>query len=116
MQMIEITKADWKLYRLRLPKWQEDYMERLCKEYVELLSSDKHGSEKWWALEKRIKADKKREGVIAELRQSLVPWQLVRLIIDGAITPDDLQGFSSELKDWVIAAYHRNTEDSQSEG
>ena len=114
--MIEITKKDWKLYQEKLPKWQENYMEKLCKEYIELLSSDKRGYEKWWALKERIQNDKKREGVSAELRKSLVPWQLVHLIFDGVITPDDLQCFSSELKDWVITAYHRNTEDSQSEG
>lgn len=114
--MIKITKKDWKLYQEKLPKWQEKCMEKLCKEYIELLSSDKQGSEKWWALKERIQNDKKREGVSAELRKSLVPWQLVHLIFDGVITPDDLQCFSSELKDWVITAYHRNTEDSQSEG
>ena len=53
--MIEISKRDWKLFREKLPKWQEDYMERLCREYVELLTSDAKGSEKFWALEKRIK-------------------------------------------------------------
>ena len=52
--MIKITKKDWKLYQEKLPKWQENYMEKLCKEYIELLSSDKQGSEKWWALKERI--------------------------------------------------------------
>ena len=35
-------------------------MERLNKEYIELLSSnDKNASERFWELEKRIKKDKK---------------------------------------------------------
>jgi hypothetical protein len=27
--MVEISKSDWKLFRERLPKWQEHYMDRL---------------------------------------------------------------------------------------
>jgi hypothetical protein len=41
--MIEISKSDWKLFRERLPEWQEHYMERLTKEYIELLSSPETG-------------------------------------------------------------------------
>ena len=36
---MEISKADWKLYRECVSDWQEHYMERLIKEYVELLTS-----------------------------------------------------------------------------
>ena len=36
---MEISKADWKLYRERVSDWQEHYMEQLTKEYVELLTS-----------------------------------------------------------------------------
>ena len=37
--MVEISKKDWKLFRERIPEWQEHYMEKLVKEYIELLSS-----------------------------------------------------------------------------
>lgn len=30
--MVEISKSDWKLYRERVPEWQERYMEGLTKE------------------------------------------------------------------------------------
>ena len=33
---MEISKADWKLYRERVSDWQEHYMEQLTKEYVVL--------------------------------------------------------------------------------
>ena len=33
-------------------------MERLIKEYAELLNSDKAAAEKFWALDKRIRADR----------------------------------------------------------
>lgn len=32
--MTEISKADWKLFRVRLAEWQEAHMERLTHEYI----------------------------------------------------------------------------------
>ena len=34
----KIKEADWRLFRSRLPIWQEAYMERLNREYIALLS------------------------------------------------------------------------------
>lgn len=34
---MEISKADWKLFRERVSGWQEHYMEQLAKEYVKLV-------------------------------------------------------------------------------
>ena len=63
--MYQVKEKDWKQFRKMLPEWQEAYMERLTKEYIELLSSDMQASDKFWALDKRIKDDKKCTGVIA---------------------------------------------------
>ena len=102
MMMLEISKADWKLFRERLPEWQEAYMERLTRQYIDLLSSEEPASKKFWDLEKRIREDKRMPGVLLELRKSEVGWDLVRLLGDGVITESDLEGFSGELKDNVI--------------
>ena len=37
--MVEISKRDWKLFRERVPDWQERYMEQLTKEYIEILDN-----------------------------------------------------------------------------
>ncbi|WP_333813397.1 hypothetical protein [Muricomes intestini] len=42
--MVEISKADWKLFRERIGDWQEQYMEKLVKKYIELLSSPGNAS------------------------------------------------------------------------
>ena len=55
--MYQSEEKDWKLYREKLPEWQEAYMEQLIEEYAELLNSDKAASEKFWALDKRIRAE-----------------------------------------------------------
>ena len=57
-----INEADWKLLRSRLPGWQEAYMDRLNKEYIELLSGPGTASDKFWELEKRIRQNKKAIG------------------------------------------------------
>ena len=63
--MYQVIEKDWKLFRELLPEWQEAYMERLVKKYIELLSSDRQASDKFWKLDKRIKQDKRRTGVLA---------------------------------------------------
>lgn len=98
---MEISKSDWKLFREKIPRWQESYMERLNQEYIKLLNRDGSASDKFWALEKRIKQDRRKPGVLVEMSKSKVIWNIIALIQDGAITTDDLSGFSDELKDVV---------------
>lgn len=99
--MVEISKSDWKLYRSKLPDWQEAYMEKLIKEYSELLSQEGKASEKFWKLNDRIKEDRKKSGVIVEIRKSEMLFQILQLLHDGAITMEDLSDFSEDLQDTV---------------
>ncbi len=95
------TENDWKLFRNKIGEWQEAYMDKLNKEYIELLSGDKYPSEKFWDLEKRINEDKKSAGVILEMRRSQLISNIAHLINDGVIGFDDLKEFSDGLKDSV---------------
>ncbi len=99
--MIEISEKDWKLFRAKLPDWQEECMQKLNKKYIEILSSDENPSEKFWELEKRIKQDKRRTGVVCEVKRSLLFENLVSLINEEVITFDDLSDFSKDLKEAV---------------
>ena len=38
---MELSKNDWKLFREQLPGWQERYMDKLTREYVEFLTDDR---------------------------------------------------------------------------
>lgn len=98
---MEISKADWKLFRERVSGWQEHYMDQLEKEYVELLMSPKKASDRFWTLEKRIKQDKKHPGVLIELRKSTAIWDIAFFVKDKVITMEDLEGFSEDLIDAV---------------
>lgn len=95
------TKADWVLFRKMVPKWQEAYMGRLLGEYQTLISSDDDPSVRFWALNKRLQEDRKRKSVQLDMRRSMLIWNLSALIGEGAITFDDLDGFSEELSERV---------------
>ena len=100
--MYQVIEKDWKLFRKLLPGWQEAYMERLAKEYMELLSSDRQASDKFWELDQRIKQDKRRTGVLArEVSRSNMFQLIINLIYEEAISEDDLKEFSEDLRDTV---------------
>jgi hypothetical protein len=98
---MEFQKSDWKLFRQKIVSWQESYMESLINEYIILLDKNLPASSKFWELEKRIVLDRKKPGVILNLRKQQMIYDIVRLINDGAITLDDLVDFSDELRDTV---------------
>ena len=104
---MEVSKSDWKLFRVRIAEWQENYMERLVKEYIDMLNGNGNASDKFWELEERIKKDKKHPGVMLELSKGNMIFDIVALINSGVITTADLEGFSDELKESVDFLLHR---------
>lgn len=93
------TKKDWALFREKISDWQEAYMNKLNKEYIELLSGEGRPSEKFWTLEERIRNDKKDTGVQLRMSRSNCISNIVSLLNEGAITMNDLEEFSDELKE-----------------
>lgn len=93
------TKKDWALFREKIADWQEAYMDKLNKEYIELLSGEGRPSEKFWTLEERIRNDKKDTGVQLRMSRSNCISNIVSLLREGAITMADLEEFSGELKE-----------------
>ena len=67
----KIKEADWRLFRSRLPIWQEAYMERLNREYIALLSGTGSASEKFWELDRRVISTAELDGFSEELREKL---------------------------------------------
>ena len=51
----DCLESDWKLFRKRIPVWQERYMGRLMEEYRAILDSEKLSTEKIRTLEKRLR-------------------------------------------------------------
>ena len=86
---MEVSKADWKLYRSRIGELQEAYMANLIQE------------DKFWTLEKRVKQDRRHPGVTIELNKGNMIFDIVSLINLGVITRENLDEFSDELKERV---------------
>lgn len=104
---MDVSKKDWALYRERLPEWQERYMERLIAQYKNIIDSKSPASDKFWELDKRIRAEKKKPGVVVEMSKQEMIYQIVGLLHDKAITLNDLDGFSEDLISTVQFLYTR---------
>ena len=98
MSRDSVAERDWKLFKSRIADWQEAYMQRLLDEYDGIIHGEGEASEKFWALEKRIRNDKRHVGVEAEMSRSQLHLNMASLMREGAITAEDLDGFSDEMK------------------
>ena len=96
--MNRFSEKDWKLFRSKIADWQEAYMDKLNQEYIDILTGDGNPSDKFWKLEERIKEDKKDCGVQCQMSRSNQFFIMMSLLNEGAITMDDLEDFSDDLK------------------
>lgn len=106
--MADVLERDWKLFRKRLPGWQNAWMDKLNHEYIELLSGEGVPSEKFWALWDRMREDKRHPGVVVEgCRRSTMHATIFELLDDGTIAMDDLDGFSDEFVQSMVESFER---------
>ena len=82
-------------------------MQKLFKEYIGLLSSDRLPSDRFWELEKRIRDDKRATGVVVTNSRSNMIGNILALLHEGAITLDDLSDFSEELQERIKSIYSK---------
>ena len=73
--MSEVNEKDWKL-----------------------LQKDALPSERFWELEKRLNSDKKCAGVYVVRSRSRMFENILNLAAEKAITIEDLEGFSDDIK------------------
>lgn len=109
------NEKDWKLFRSRLPDWQERHMEKIVEEYKTLLNSDEAASDKFWTLHDRIKKDQRDPGVLlGDVCRSRLDELLLQLLGYKVIRMKDLDGFSEELRDrlaWFMKHLYGEGED-----
>ena len=79
---------------------------KVIEEYRELLGSEGQASEKFWALDERIKRDKRNPGVLLhDVKRSNMDIHLLQLLRYEVIRLENLDGFSEELRDklsWIM--------------
>lgn len=74
----------------------------LNEKYVRLLSGEGKPEEKFWALNRQIKADQQSPGVMVDMRRSNLEYALIRLVNDGVIGLVDLAEFSPSLRKSIV--------------
>ncbi len=97
----DFPESDWRIFRDNIADWQERYMDRLNKEYIELLMSDRAPSEKFWTLYKRMQKDKNKAGVQVQRSRSTLLENMIELIREGAVSEAELSEFSDGLQSAV---------------
>lgn len=95
------TEKDWRLFRKLIPEWQEHFIDKLNKEYIEILSKNDTPSTIFWNLHNKIKEDKKNQGVLIEMKRSTMIENIVSLINNEVISFDELKDFSDLFKETV---------------
>ena len=98
MQSNWSSKRDWLLFRNKVAGWQEAYIGRLNKEYIELLRGDDSEADKFWKLCKRIREDRRCAGVQISMRGSDPLPIICRMINEGVITLVDLRFRVADLR------------------
>ena len=94
-----VSEYDWKLFRARLPVWQETYMEKLKQEYIALLAGPGSAADKLRELDKRRREDSERGGTVMRMSRSNMELNILHLLSNGVITLADLDGFSENLRE-----------------
>ena len=102
--MYGVKESDWKLFKKLLPEWQGRFMERLIGEYEKMIAGQGLASDRFWKLHGRLQKDVRKVGVRADMRRSVMVMNLLSLLHEGAITKDDLDGFSDELRQSLLGA------------
>lgn len=87
-------------------------MERLTKEYIELLSSGKPASERFWELSARMRDDRRNPGVCLTMRKSMMLHDLIQMIQLEVVDRSELDGFSDELMENVDVILKRSEMES----
>lgn len=95
----EIDEADWRLFKERMPLWRERQMEKMVKNYQQILSSDKTAEEKFFKLQRRMEKDNWCTIFSVEMSSSKVNINIMDLLTAGIITQDDLEGFTPDLRE-----------------
>ena len=96
-------KSDYKLFKEKLPLWQENYMAKVCEKIQKLtINDEKSAADKFWAIEKTFFKEKKNPGVLMEIPSiSNLLYAILDLLNHKVIKMEDLVDFSEEFKEKV---------------
>lgn len=80
-------------------------MGKLLGEYSTMIAGQGLASDRFWRLQERLQKDVRKTGVRVEMKRSVLIMNLLSLLREGAISKDDLDGFSEELRQSLTTCY-----------
>ena len=96
--MYIVDEDDWKLFKEKLPLWQERYIKKCLDHYSSILNKNDNPSNIFYELLGTIIKDKNHPGVaIDRCSRSNMLDIIDTLIRNNVITISDLKGFSESL-------------------
>ncbi len=111
----KVRESDWKVFRRKAPQWEQACIDRLNQAYIQLLRGPETPAEKFWTLRRRVNKDAYWINDLLEVGRSTMESQLGLLLRAGAITPEDLDGFSADLRGRLEAVYRDRWETAEPE-
>jgi hypothetical protein len=99
-------ESDWKTFKKRVPEWRERYLMKKNKEIIGILT-DRHKTptEQFWDAKKKME---KEARVLVDCldghSRSKMRWYLILMHRHGLIEDADLQEFSDELREDILAS------------
>lgn len=101
--MYEVNEKDWKLYKERLPIWQERYIAKRLKQYSSILAKEGNPSSIFFELLNTINKDKYHPGISMDINSRSHMIDNIEMLINyKVIDINDLDGFSIELLETII--------------
>ena len=101
MSNYEFIESDWKIYRERRSVWIENFMDRICKQYIDLLASGASATERIKTLYSSLQKDTGKIDIVVRDSRTYMKQNIRHLLEEDVISLKDLEGFSSELQDWA---------------
>jgi hypothetical protein len=102
---MDILESDWKLFKHNLPVWRENYLAKINKEIV-LILSDKNmtDTEKFWKVKETI--DNKAEimkDCFDDTRRTMMLIKMMMMYKNKIINMENISGFSKDVAENVKA-------------
>jgi hypothetical protein len=105
--MMNVDESDWRRFRRSVPEWRERYLQTVNEEIRSCLatSDDRTPTEAFWEIKDRVDAEAKiLQACLDGHSRSNMSIHLIRMFQHGMIHEADLDGFSHELRDQVLAS------------
>jgi len=99
-------ESDWKTFKKRVPEWRDRYLMKKNKEIIGILTDQsKTPTDQFWDAKKKM--EKEARILVDSLddhSRSKMRWSLILMHGHGLIEDADLQEFSDELREIILAA------------